>query len=154
MMAEAGTASVGGEMESESEIRALFDRWAAAIRAKDADGSLANYGSDVCAFDLIEPLQYSGSDAVRERLENWFSSFEGPIRYENRDLRITAGADVAFGHSLNHVAATTKDGQTLDMWWRATVCLRNVRGEWVVTHSHASVPFHMETGKASLDLKP
>ena len=141
-------------MSAEADIRRLFEHWATAIRARDVDASLAHYAPDVLAFDLINPLQYARSDAVRTRLESWFSSFGGPIGYENRDLTITAGEDVAFAHSLNHVDATTKDGQKLDMWWRATLCFRKLDGDWVVSHSHTSVPFDMDTGKASLELEP
>jgi uncharacterized protein (TIGR02246 family) len=135
-------------------IRGLFEGWANAIRARDVEGSLAGWAPDVVAFDLISPLQYAGAGEVRERLADWFSSFDGPIGYENRDLRIAAGEDVAFAHSLNHVDATTTDGTSVDMWWRATVCLRKIDGDWRVTHSHASVPLDMETGRAAVDLRP
>jgi len=40
------------------------------------------------------------------------------------------------------------------MWWRETACYRKVEGEWLITHQHSSVPFDVESGKASLDLKP
>jgi len=40
------------------------------------------------------------------------------------------------------------------MSWRATLCRRRIDGKWMVTHGHSSVPFDMESGKASLDLKP
>ena len=40
------------------------------------------------------------------------------------------------------------------MWVRATVCYRKIDGTWMVTHEHNSVPFDVESGKASLDLKP
>jgi len=86
--------------------------------------------------------------------EEWFSSFEGPIGYEIRDLNITADNDVAFSHGLSHVSATTAGGGKLDMWWRMTICFRKIDGKWMVTHEHNSVPFDTETGKASLDLKP
>jgi ketosteroid isomerase-like protein len=61
---------------------------------------------------------------------------------------------VAFGHSLKRVSATTTDGQKLDMWWRATICYRRIDGAWMVTHEHASVPFDVASGRASLDLEP
>src|SRR5205823_11736373 len=134
--------------EAEAEIRRAIDGWAKAIRAKDVDGSLAGYAQGVLAFDLIDPLQYAGVEAVRERLEQWFSSFDGPIDFENRDLRIVAGEDVAFCHSLNHVSGTTTGGQTLDMWWRATLCLRKIDAEWFLVHSHTSVPFDMASRRA------
>jgi ketosteroid isomerase-like protein len=40
------------------------------------------------------------------------------------------------------------------MWVRFTVCLRKIDGHWMVTHEHASVPFDVETGRASVDLAP
>ena len=54
--------------------------------------------------------------------------------------------------SLNEPTRT--GGDQLDMWWRTTHGLRKRDGEWQVTHSHTSVPFDMETSKASLDLEP
>jgi hypothetical protein len=40
------------------------------------------------------------------------------------------------------------------MWWRATVCFREVDGRWLATHEYASVPFDVADGKTSLGLKP
>jgi ketosteroid isomerase-like protein len=40
------------------------------------------------------------------------------------------------------------------MWWRATICYRKVDGAWRVTHEHASAPFNVASGRASLDLEP
>jgi ketosteroid isomerase-like protein len=105
-------------------------------------------------FDVVNPLQHTGSDALKKRAEEWFASFEGRIGYEIRDLSITAGDDVAFSYGLNHVSATKIGGGQLDMWWRTTVCFRKIDGQWMVTHEHSSVPFDVESGKASLQLKP
>jgi len=74
--------------------------------------------------------------------------------YEIRDLSITAGDDMAFCHCLNRVTGTMTNGQKIDMWWRATLCLRKTGGKWTIAHEHASVPFDPQSGKASLDLKP
>ena len=144
----------GRRANDEARIRALIDDQAKAIRAKDIDGSVSSYAPDVLLFDVVNPLQHVGSEAARKRLAEWFSSFRGPIGYELRDLSIATGDDAAFAHSLNRVRATTTDGRKLDMWWRATVCYRKLDCEWMVTHEHASVPFDVESGQASLDLKP
>jgi ketosteroid isomerase-like protein len=138
---------------SEAEIRRLLDDLTRAVRDRDVERSLAGYAPDVLAFDLVEPLQHEGSDSLRSRLADWFSSFDGPIGYELRDLDVVAGDDIGYAHSLNHVRGTT-GGDQLDMWWRTTLGLRKRDGEWQVTHSHTSVPFDMETSKASLDLEP
>lgn len=135
-------------------IEALIDHRVAAVRAKDLDGLLANYAPNVLSFDVLNPLRSVGSDAVRTRAEDWFASYQGPIGYEIRDLSIEAGNDVAFCTFLYRVTGTLNDGGEVDMWVRATVCYRKVDGRWTVTHEHDSVPFDVESGKASLDLRP
>jgi uncharacterized protein (TIGR02246 family) len=142
------------ETTHEAQIRTLIENRAKAVRAKDANAPLSNYAPEFLAFDVINPLRYSGSDALRKRMEDWLSSFQGPVGYEIRDLSITAGEDVAFCHFLNQIRGTRKDGGEIEMWWRATVCLRKVDGRWLITHEHNSVPFDGETGKASIDLTP
>lgn len=141
-------------IDSEGQIRKLIDTWMDAVRAKDVDGSVSPYASDVIAYDLVNPLQYNGSNLIRKRLTEWFSSFEGPIGIEFRDLEVSAGDEVAFCHGLHHVNGTRTDGSKLEMWWRTTLGLRKIEGRWTVTHSHDSVPFNMENGMASFDLKP
>ena len=143
-----------GRTIAEAEIRALMEEQARAVRAGDVEGSVSNYAPDVLLFDVVRPLQSVGSDAARKRLAEWFASIQGPIGYELRDLSVSAGDDVAFGQSLNRVSATTTDGRKLDMWWRATICYRRIDGAWMVTHEHASVPFDIASGRASLDLEP
>ena len=139
---------------NEAQIRALIDDRAKAVRAKDVNGAISSIAPDVLSFDVVNPLQHIGSDASKKRAEEWFSSFQGPIGYEIRDLNITAGETLAFSHGLSHVSATRTDGGQLDMWWRTTVCFRKIDGKWMVTHEHNSVPFDVKSGKASLDLKP
>jgi uncharacterized protein (TIGR02246 family) len=146
--------SVEARQNTEAQIRDMVSEWVKAVRAKDLNGSTSDYASDVVLFDVVNPLQHVGSDAARKRAQEWFSSFESPIGYEIRDLKVTAGDDVAVCHSLNHVSGTTTQGKEIDMWWRATVCLRKSDGKWLVTHEHSSVQFDVESGRASTDLKP
>lgn len=138
----------------EAQIRALIEDRVKAVHAKDINGVMSNHAPDILSFDVVNPLQYTGSDTVRERAEEWFSWYQGPIGYEIRDLSITTGADVAFCHYLYRVSGTRTDGGKVDMWVRATVCYRKIDGTWMITHEHNSVPFDVETFKASLDLKP
>ena len=138
----------------EVEVRNLIENRAQAVRAKDIDALMSNVAPDVVSFDVVNPLQYVGSDEVRARAEEWFSSFQGPIGHELRDLTISVTGEIGYGHSLNRVSGKTKDGAEIDMWIRATVGLRKIEGKWLVTHQHGSVPFDPKTGKPSLDLKP
>ena len=142
------------ETIGESEIHALMDNLANAIRAKDLDALMMHYAPDVLTFDLLPPLQYQGADAVRKRASQWFSSFQGPIGLEILNLIITAGDDVAFCSSLNGSTGTNKDNAKVEMWWRATNGFCKVDGKWLVTHGHSSEPFDTASGKALVDLKP
>lgn len=136
------------------QIMKLLDNWANAIRSKDIDACMYNYARNVQLFDVVEPLEYFGLDAVRRRATEWFSTFEGPLDFDMRDLRLSSDGDVAFCHSLNHVIGTRRAGDKLDMWWRSTVCYRKMDDRWMITHVHNSVPFDVESGRASFDLKP
>jgi uncharacterized protein (TIGR02246 family) len=136
------------------EIRKLVEDRVRSVRAKDVEAATSHAAPDVMAFDVVDPLRYAGSDALKKRTEEWFSSFDGPISFEVRDLSIASGGDVAFSHSLNRVTGTKTDGKRIEMWWRATVCYRRMEGRWLITHEHNSVPFDPQTGRASLELRP
>lgn len=138
----------------EAHVRGIIEERVKAIHDKDINALLRSHAPDVLAFDVITPLQYVGAATVRDRAEQWFASYPGSIGYEIRNLKVTAGGGVAFGHYLYHVTGTLTDGATVDMWVRVTVCLQQIEGRWMIVHEHQSVPFDIETGKASLDLKP
>ena len=138
----------------ETQIRALIENRVKAIRDKDIDGLMSNHAPDVVMFDALNPLQYIGSEKVRDRAEQWFSWYQDPIGYEIRDLSITTGDTAAFCHYLYRVSGTMTNGREVDMWVRATVCYGKIDGTWMITHEHNSVPFDAESGKASVDLKP
>lgn len=146
--------SEDGQEASEAEVRALVEQTAEACRQKNAAELMKHYAPDVMAFDLLNPLRYSGVEPLAQRAQQWFDSFQGPIGYELRDLKVTASTSVAFCSSLNHVSGTKTDGQKIEMWWRATLGLQKLDGRWQVIHAHSSVPFNMETGKAALELEP
>lgn len=139
---------------AEAQIRELVEGWVEAVRAGDIDARLAGYARDVLSFDAVNPLQRTGVDAVRERLEAWLASYRGPVGYELRDLSVAVADEVAFCHSLNHITGTLRDGGDVDMWVRTTVCFRKVDGRWMVVHEHTSSPFDAETGTASVTLTP
>ena len=136
----------------EARIRELIEDRAAAVRAGNVEGATANTAPDFVSFDVV--LRRVGADSLRNRAAEWLASFRGPIGCEVRDLKIAAGEDVAFSHSLNRYSGTTVAGAKIDMWVRATNCFSKVEGKWTLAHEHQSVPFDAESGKASLGLKP
>ncbi|MEP6903963.1 MAG: SgcJ/EcaC family oxidoreductase [Actinomycetota bacterium] len=139
---------------NENEIRAIIDERVKAVGDKDLNALMSHHAPDVLTFDVLDPLQNIGADAIKERAEKWLTAYQTAIGYEMRDLQITADAAVAFCHYLYRVSGTLKDGGEVKMWVRATICLSKNDGKWMIVHEHQSVPFNVETGKVSLDLKP
>jgi ketosteroid isomerase-like protein len=142
------------KVTDEDQIRTIIEERVKAVSEKDSNALLSNYAPDVLSFDVINPLQNTGIDAIKKRAVSWLSSFQSSIGYEIRNLSITTGDTAAFCHYVFQVSGTLKDGAKVGMYVRATTCLHKVNDKWQIVHEHQSVPFDAETGKASLDLKP
>ena len=133
----------------EEQIRVVIADRAAAMRGRDATRFVAHYAPQIVKFDLAPPLLLTGPQARdAEALRTWLASHPGgPVGYDIRELTVTAGGDVAFCHSLNHLGGA--------LWFRSTLGLCKIGGEWRITHEHNSTPFYMDgSDKAALDLQP
>lgn len=138
----------------EAAIRRLIDKLGEGIRNKDLEGLKSVYTPDVVSFDVEPPLQHVGVEA---KLANWagvFTAFPGPLDYELRELSITVGDGVAFGHSFNRLSRTLEDGTKGGVWVRLTACLQKIDGEWLIAHDQVSVPVDFATGTAAANLEP
>ena len=90
-------------------------------------------------------------------MKNWakvFTVFQDAT-YEVRDLTLTTGDDIAFGHCFGRLSGTLRNGTaTSGMWVRATFCFQKVDGHWLVVHDQVSVPLDILSGKGMTDLEP
>ena len=139
--------------DDKTAIRALIDDFAKAVRAGDIDAIMSIFAPEVVSFDLTPPLHH-GSGDFRRRWQALFDAWQGPVVYEIHQIDIAVGGDIAFSHSLNKTAGTTRDGRDGERWVRWTACFRKIGGRWQIVHEHVSVPAYPGTGKAALDLKP
>jgi len=138
----------------EAKIKQQVEKIVEGIRAKDLDGLRRLYATDVVSFDVEPPLQHVG---IAAKMENWtkvFTLFQD-VHYELRDLTLTVGGDVAFGHGFGRLSGTLKNGTaTSGMWVRATLCFRKADDHWLIAHDQVSVPFDIVSGKGVADLEP
>lgn len=125
--------------KSETEILAIIEARGRAVRAGGIDAMMADVAQDVVIYDVVDPLYREGKAASRERAVERQASYDGPITWENRDVRVTADGDVAFSHALSHVTGKLKTGAEIDMWFRTTLGLRRIDGRWRIVHDHGSV---------------
>jgi ketosteroid isomerase-like protein len=139
----------------QAEIRKQIDELAKAIRGADIEGLKPLYAPEVVSFDVGPRLQDVGAEA---KFKNWiaaFTQFERPLSVEIRDIKITVGGDVAFGHSFNRLSGALKNGTRAGGFWvRATYCFRKIDGNWLIVHDHVSAPLDPGSGKALLNLEP
>jgi ketosteroid isomerase-like protein len=143
------------EMTStEAEVRAMIDSRSEAIRAKDLDLLMSFYSADVVYFDVVPPLRYAGSAALRARFTDWFAGYQGPIGQDVRDLSIASSGDVAVAHMLIRSGGTLINGAEVGLWVRATSTCQRSQGRWLVTHEHVSLPVDIATRSAAIDLVP
>jgi uncharacterized protein (TIGR02246 family) len=137
----------------EADIRRRIEKAVNAIRAMDLEGLMAMYAPDIVSFDIQPPLQHVGAEAKRKNWVDVFTVYQPPLGYEFRDRTIIVGDDVAFGHSLNRISGTLKNGNRSDYWVRWTVCFRKIDGTWLIAHDQVSVPIDLASGRALLDLE-
>jgi len=142
--------------DAAADIRALDDRFVAAFKAKDVDAIMKVYAPDqtLIVFDVVPPRQYVGAAAYRKDWQTFLGSFDGPITVELTDLDVVADRNLAYSHSIQHVAGTDKQGKKLDLTVRVTDVYKKARGRWLIVHEHVSVPVDLDTGKPDLTSKP
>jgi uncharacterized protein (TIGR02246 family) len=125
---------------SESAIRALIERWAAAVQARALEGVLADHSDDIQMFDVPPPNEVRGIEAYRKTWPPFFERLKQGGVFEIVALDVTASVDVAFATAL--LRCGTEEGLRKDpeTRLRLTVGLRNEGGRWVVAHEHHSFP--------------
>ena len=138
----------------DAEIRRRLDQAVVAIRAMDLEGVKSLFAPDIVSFDIVPPIQHVSAPAKWKNWADVFATYQRPLGYELKDLVITVGDDVAFGHSLNRISGTLKSGPRADYWVRWTTCFRKLGGTWLIAHDHVSVPLELANGAGLLNLEP
>jgi ketosteroid isomerase-like protein len=120
------------DTNNESQIRTLIDNWAAAVRARNIDGAVADHADDIVMFDVPLPLQSRGMAEYKKTWELFFANNRGGAgSFEVTDLHITTSDTVAYCHAILKIFTSTA---------RLTMGLRKERGHWLIAHEHHSYP--------------
>ena len=123
----------------EANIRQRINRWVEALRAMDLEGVMSLYAPDAVSFDIVPPLRRGGAKAKEKNWAHAFATYQRPLGYEIRDLTLTLGDDVTFGHSLNRVSGTLMNGNRTNFWLRWTVRFRKIDGNWLIAHDFSGL---------------
>jgi uncharacterized protein (TIGR02246 family) len=134
----------------EEGVKAVLERLAAAVRAKDVDRIVECFVPDASLVVFDVSGNYRGPAPVRKAFAEFLSTIPGPVHFELREEAITASATVAFAHAIEHMRATNKMGKAMDATVRNTRCLRKVKGKWLIAHEHVSMPVDQATGRVKV----
>jgi len=127
---------------AETQIRALIEAWADAVRRHDYAGILAHHEQDIVMFDVPPPMRSRGIEEYRKTWDLFFQYHEPSQAFDIEELTITAGEDVAFAFAVMRCGSGTVSGPAQEggFLFRLTVGLRKVDGAWRIAHEHHSVP--------------
>jgi uncharacterized protein (TIGR02246 family) len=134
MSQQAGTAS--------TEIRALIEAWADAVRRHDLPAILAHHDDDIVMFDVPPPLQSRGMDEYKKTWDLFFAYHQPGQAFDVEELQMHVGDTVAFAVAVMRCGSgTVSDPPAADgLQFRLTIGLRKVDGAWRIQHEHHSVP--------------
>ena len=124
----------------EAAVRNVIEAWTAAVRRKDYHGILENHTPDFVMFDVPPPFRSDGLEAYKKTWDLFFSMANHPVRFDIQDMKVTAGADVAFAVANMGCTTPGADGKLENLDFRLTVGLRKIDGRWMIAHEHHSVP--------------
>ncbi|MGI5167285.1 YybH family protein [Spirillospora sp. CA-253888] len=127
--------------DDREQIRALIERWAAAVHGGDLDGVVTDHADDIVMFDVPPPSRgVRGIDAYRAVWPPFFEWQAQGALFEIDSLEVTAGEDVAFAHALLRCGTPQELADAPDLRLRLTLGLRKHDGRWTVLHEHHSFP--------------
>lgn len=140
-------------MTDMEEIVALYTRLGHAHRNKDAEGIVACYSRNALVFSLAPPLKNIGVN--HDETASWLSTWDGPVIVGDENVEIVIEGEIAWKTALTNMQGVKTDGTEENLWYRSTMCLRKIDGEWLIVHDHSSTPFYMDGSlKAAVDLSP
>jgi ketosteroid isomerase-like protein len=125
--------------KNEKDVRELIENWAKAVRNKDIDAILAFHSTNLVMYDVPEPFQSAGLDEYRKTWDLFFGC-AGRIVFDILELNIVADDQVAFAFGKLECLDKNEQGDYVPLFFRLTVGLKKIKGEWSILHEHHSVP--------------
>ncbi|MGA6153741.1 nuclear transport factor 2 family protein [Stenotrophomonas sp. NPDC087984] len=137
----AGKGTRIGTSDDSEQIRALIERWAAAVHRGGLTEVTADHADDIVMFDVPPPYKgVRGLAAYRKVWPPFFAWQAQGACFEIEELEVTAGEDVAFAFALLRCGTEEELAERPEFRMRLTLGLRKEEGRWAVAHEHHSFP--------------
>lgn len=122
---------------SQKDIAALFDRWNASLKTKDADKVVANYATDAVLLPTVSNKPRTDHAGIKDYFEHFLQKNpEGKI--DTSTIRI--GCNEAFDAGTYTFVLTDKDGNKQSVAARYTFnyAYDPASNKWLISHHHSS----------------
>jgi uncharacterized protein (TIGR02246 family) len=125
---------------NDTEICALIERWAAAVREANVEAIRSDHAPDILMFDVPPPFMSRGLDAYMATWDKFLSWSEKPVVFDVHDVAVTAGQDIAFATAIGKCAGVDPNRKREVLEFRLTMGFRKIDGRWCIMHEHHSLP--------------
>jgi ketosteroid isomerase-like protein len=124
------------EVSTIETIQNLLNDWCHTFVKKNAKELRRFYSDDVVVFDVVPPLSYQGVDLHCAKMQAWFDNMKGDLTVEVLNATVLFNGELASAFCMTRLTI----GDLQDMV-RVTLIFVVVNGEWLIAHTHSSVPF-------------
>jgi ketosteroid isomerase-like protein len=137
-------------------IDQIFDKYKAAVLAKDAVAFMRLYDPKVRVFDTWGVWSYEGAAAWQRVVEGWFTSLGSDrVRVSFDDVRCVGTTDFASVSAVGSYTGLSAQGEPLRaMQNRLSWVLKSSGHVLRIVHEHTSAPVGFEDMKAILQRAP
>jgi ketosteroid isomerase-like protein len=122
---------------AESEIKALIEAWADAVRRHDLPAILAYHDEDIVMFDVPPPLQSRVLAEYRKTWDLFFAHHQPGQAFDVEELQMCVGDTVAFAVAIMRCGSATVGGSPVPggFQFRLTIGLCKANGAWRIRHT-------------------
>ena len=130
------------QLTAESEIKALIEAWADAVRRHDLPAILAHHDNDIIMFDVPPPLQSHGLAEYKQTWDLFFDYHQPGQAFDVEELQVWVGDTVAVAVAIMRCGSATvgDPAEPGGFQFRLTIGLCKIDGAWRIQHEHHSVP--------------
>lgn len=138
--------------EVERSILQVLDGYKSAVFSKDVDAFVALYDQDVRVFDMWGEWSYTGVEAWRGMVKNWFDSLGSErVIVTFDEVQVFTTHELAIASAFITYSSVSAQNEALRaMQNRITMMLKHTGGTWNIVHEHSSAPVDFETTKVIL----
>jgi uncharacterized protein (TIGR02246 family) len=130
-----------GGSEDEAQIRTVYERFAAAFRAKDVNALMQVFApsGELFVFDLLSEGRRAGLDEHKKYYQEFFAALPASIdEAKIQDLGVVTDGTLAYSHAVLPVRGTQRSGSKSSMTFLISDGLRKIDGKWLIAQEHLS----------------